>query len=130
MNVKGLAPPLIVAVKVTDWPVVGVAGLDVKLTLGATVTPIGREAGEVTPRVSVAVSLAVNEPVVAYVWIVSHLLADQLSPKLQLQTRLPTPPVAVVAKLTGTAASAGFGLAAVVTVSLELTTMVRVALAA
>ena len=92
-------------------------------------TPIGREASEVTPRVSVAVSLAVNEPVVAYVWIVLHLLADQLSPKLQLQTRLPTPPVDTGVKLTGTPASAGFGLAAVVTVSLELTTMVRIALA-
>ena len=101
-----------------------------KLTLGATVTPIGREAGEVTPRVSVAVSLAVNEPVVAYVWIVLHLLADQLSPKLQLQIRPPTPPVDVIAKLTGTPASAGFGLAAVVTVSLELISRIWAAVAA
>src|SRR5438094_6322356 len=129
MNVKGLAPPLIVAVKVTDWPVVGVAGLDVKLTLGATLTPIGREANEVTPRVSVAVRLTVNEPVVAYVWIVLHLLADQPSPKIQLQTRLPTPPVDTRAKLTGTPASAGFGLAEAVTASLELTTRVWVAVA-
>src|SRR6266516_657654 len=120
---------MVVAVKVTDCPVVGVEGLDVKLTLGATVTPIDREASEVTPRVSVAVSLAVNEPVVAYVWIVLHLLADQLSPKLQLQRRLPTPPVDTGVKLMGTPASANLGLAAVVTVRLELTTVVRVVLA-
>ena len=72
-----------------------------KLTVGVTVMLMDREPDEVTPRVSVAVSLAVNEPVVAYVWIVLHLLADHPSPKLQSQTRLPTPPVNVGAKLTG-----------------------------
>ena len=90
---------------------------------------MGREPDEVTPRVSVAVSLAVNEPVVAYVWIVLHLLADHPSPKLQSQTRLPTPPVDVGAKLTGTPASAGFRLAAVVTASFELISRVWVAVA-
>src|SRR2546428_12869853 len=79
-----------------------------------------REPDEVTPRVSVAVSLAVNEPVVAYVWIVLHLLADHPSTKLQSQTRLPTPPVAVGAKLTVTPASAGVSLAALVTARFEL----------
>src|SRR5439155_139693 len=85
-------------VKVRDWPVVGAAGLDAKLTVGATATLIWREIDAATPRESVAVRLAVNEPVVAYVWIVLHLLADQPSSKLQLQSRLPTPPVDTRAK--------------------------------
>ena len=99
------------------------------MTVGATATLIWREIDAATPRESVAVRLAVNEPVVAYVWIVLHLLADQPSSKLQLQSRLPTPPVDTRAKLTGTHASAGFGLAAAVTASLELTTRVWVAVA-
>ncbi len=97
-----------------------------KLTVGATVTLIDREADADTFRVSVVVRRTVNEPVVAYVWIVLHLFADQPSPKLQLQTRLPTPPVDMAAKLTGTPASAGLRLAMAVTASLELTTMVCV----
>jgi hypothetical protein len=51
-----------VAVKVIVRPAVGLVGLKVKSIVGAVSTVTSREADAFTPRVSVAVTVAVNEP--------------------------------------------------------------------
>jgi hypothetical protein len=66
LKLNGLVPPVVVAVNVTDWPEVGLAGLKVKSTTGVALTVIDTEADAVTARLSVAVTVAVNVPAAAY----------------------------------------------------------------
>jgi hypothetical protein len=73
-------------------------------------------------RLSVAVTSAVNDPSVAYVWIAVHPVPDEPSPKFQLQDTGETPPSIGAVKLTETFTSVGFGLASALTASLTLTT--------
>ncbi len=63
LNVKGPTPPLVVAVKLTEVPTSGVAGVKVKLTENTPVT-VTVWAGDVTetPLASVALTVTLKLP--------------------------------------------------------------------
>jgi len=63
-----------------------------------------------TPFASVAVTFAVKDPDVAYVWVVGLALDVPPSPKNQIIVNGPTPPVVVEVKVAGEPASGVVGL--------------------
>src|SRR5207249_455428 len=110
---------------VKDWPTLNAwKPIWLEKTGGLfSATLTNRVVTMLAPLASLVVRLTMKTPGAAYVWVARiPLSSGEPSPKFQLQTRLPTPPVDICAKLTGTPASAGLRLAMAVTASLELTT--------
>src|SRR6266487_2339585 len=123
-------PPLVAcAVKPMAEPTSAGFGLAATVTVNFALTVSETLLAAVTPRPSVAVTLAVNEPVAAYVWVVEQPVPVVVSPKAQLQVAVPTPPVVGAVKSTRTPTSVRFGLALAVTASLALTATVILAVA-
>ncbi len=64
------------------------------------------------PTASVAVTVAVNDPLTLYVWLVEQPVPLLPSPKVQVHVNAPVPPVGLAVRLTEMPTSVGFGLAA------------------
>jgi len=62
------------------------------------------------PFASVAVTVTVKLPEFAYVWVAGLEEDVPPSPKVQLNVKAPTPPVALAVKVTGEVASGDVGL--------------------
>src|SRR5438094_8146514 len=114
-------PPAGVLVNLTAVPSSAVLGLATDVTASFALTVSEMLVVAVTLTVSVAVTLAVNVPWLAYVWVVVRPVPVAPSPKVHLQVATPSTLVVCAVKSTAEPTSAGFELAAAVTVNFAST---------